>query len=243
MKKILSTSLLSLLLVVWAASPGICQEASDILEKMIDAQGGRKLLESIEDATFTGTMEMIQMGLSGAVTMYQKDPNKIRWDGEMMGMVFTQACDGQAAWTTNPQTGMSEEMPEKMAEYFKREAIGDDALLNPEKYGIAYTLKGKEKIEEKEYYVLEQTFSDGYKVTLYIDAQTYLTYKTKAMTLNQMGVEVEGETILSDYEKVEGMMMPHTITIYQDGEEFMTITLTEVSINTGLEDSLFKMSE
>lgn len=243
MKKIFSVSLLILLLVSWMASPGLCQKASDILEKMIETQGGRKLLEGIKDATFTGTMEMLQMGLSGAVTMYQKDPNKMRWDGEVMGMVFTQAFDGQTAWMTNPQTGTSEEMPEKLAEYFKREAVGDDALLNPKKYGITYALKDKEKIDDKDYYVLEQIFSDGYKVTLYIDAQTYLTYKTKAITLNQMSVEVEGETILSDYEKVEGMMVPHTITTYQDGEENIKITITEVSFNSGLEDSLFKMSE
>lgn len=243
MKKFLSAGLLSLLLLSWMALPGKCQKASDILEKMIDAQGGRKLLESIEDTTFSGTMEMIQMGLSGVLTMYQKDPNKIRWDGEVMGMVFTQAFDGQTAWTTNPQTGMSEEMPEKAAVYFKREAIGDEALLNPEKYGITYALKKKEKIDDKEYYVLEQTFPDGYKVTMYIDAQTYLTYKTNATTLNQMGVEVEGETILSDYAEVEGMMVPHTVTIYQDGEEYMTISITEASFNTDLEDSLFKMGE
>ncbi len=63
------------------------------------------------------------------------------------------------------------------------------------------------------------------------------------MMLNQMGVEVEGETILSDYKKVEGIMVPHTITTYQDGEEYMKITITEGSFNSGLEDSLFKMSE
>ncbi len=243
MKKIFSISLLSLLLLSWMSSPGLCQKATDILEKMIEAQGGRKLLESIKDATFTGTMEMIQMGLSGVATMYQKDPNKIRYDGEVMGMVFTQAFDGQTAWTTNPQTGTSEEMPENMAEYFKREALGDETLLNPKKYGVTYNLKEKEKIENKDYHVLEQIFPDGYKVTMYIDTQTYLTYKTKAMMLNQMGVEVEGETILSDYKKVEGIMVPHTITTYQDGEEYMKITITEGSFNSGLEDSLFKMSE
>lgn len=243
MKKILSICLLGFFLLGLSVSPGISQEAADILEKMIEAQGGRKPLESVTDTTLSGSMEMIQMGISGSVTLYQKDPNKVRWDGEAMGMVFTQAFDGQTAWTTDPQTGTTEEMPENLADYFKREAIGDDALLNPEKHGITYALKGKETIEGKDYSILEQTFPDGYKVTFYVDAQTYLPYKTKAKTLNQMGLEAEGETLLSDYKKVEGMMVPHTITIYQDGEEYMKITITEVKVNTGLEDSLFKMSE
>jgi outer membrane lipoprotein-sorting protein len=125
----------------------------------------------------------------------------------------------------------------------KRNALGVDAFIYPEKYGIAFAYKGKEKIEEKDYLVLEQTFSGGYKAILYIDPKTYLTYKTKSTAMNQMGVEVEQETFESDFKKVNGMIIAYSIIIFQDGEEFMTLTFTDVSLNSGLEDSLFKMSE
>lgn len=243
MKKTLTLSLLSLFLVSLVVSPSFGDKASKILEKMIEAQGGRKVLEGIKDTTITGTMEMIQYGMNGSLTMYQKEPNKMRLDIEVMGTVITQAFDGEAAWWVNPQTGSSEEMPENQAEDMKRQALGNDSLLHPEKYGITYAYKGNEKIEGRDYIVLEQIFSDGYKATLYIDPQTYLTYKAKSKTTNQMGVEVEGETIFSDYKKVEGMMVPHSLTIYQDGEEFMKMNVTEVTYNSTLEDSLFKMSE
>ncbi len=243
MKKILTLSFLSLFFMSLLTVPGFCQKASDILEKMIEAQGGRKLLEGIKDTTVSGTIEMIQFGMNGSLTMYQKEPNKMRMDIEVMGMVITQAFDGETAWWINPQTGSSEEMPEKQAEDMKRQALGNDSLIHPEKYGITYTYKGKEKIEGKDYLVIEQTFSDGFQATLYIDPQTYLTYKTKGTTTNQMGVEVEGETYFSDYKKVEGMMVPYTLTIYQDGEEFMKMSITEVTFNSSLEDDLFKMSE
>ncbi len=121
--------------------------------------------------------------------------------------------------------------------------MGFSSILNPEKFGITFTYKGKEKIEEKEYHVLEQAFADGYKMTHYIDPDTFLTYKTIGMSLNQIGVEVQNETFPSDFKKVENIMVPHTITIYQDGEEYMKITLTEVTFNSGLEDSFFKMTE
>jgi len=243
MKKTLTLFLLSLFLMCLVISPGFGEKASEILEKMIEAQGGRKALASIKDTTLSGSFEIIQMGMTGSLTLYQKEPNKMRMDGEMMGMVFTQAYDGETAWSTNPQTGATEEMPEKAAEEMKRQALGIDALLHPEKYGITYTYKGKEKIEDKDYFVLEQTYSDGHKATHYLDTDTYLTYKTKAETLNQMGVEVEGETLFSDYKKADGMMIPHSLTIFQDEEEFMKMTITEVTFNSGLEDSLFKMSE
>ncbi len=243
MKKIFFTCLLSLFLLSLMTSPGLSQEASDILKKMVEAQGGKKVLEKIKDMTSSGTLEMTQMGMTGSMTMYKKEPNKVRMDIEVMGMIITQAFDGETAWWVNPQTGSNEEVPERQAEDMKRMALGIDAFIYPEKYGIAFAYKGKEKIEEKDYLVLEQTFSDGHKATLYIDPKTYLSYKTKSTAVNQMGVEVEQETFESDFKKVDGLTIAYSIIILQDGEEFMKLTLTDVSFNSGLEDSLFKMSE
>lgn len=243
MKKIFSTCLLSLFLLSLMTSPGLSQETSDILKKMVEAQGGKKVLENIKDMTQSGSLELIQMGMTASMTMYKKEPNKVRMDIEVMGMIITQAFDGETAWGVNPQTGSTEEMPEQQAEDMKRMALGIDALLYPEKYGLAYAYTGKEKIEEKDYLVLEQTFSDGRKATLYIDPKTYLTYKSESTTVNQMGVEVEQETFESDFKKVNGMTIAHSIIIFHDGEEFMKLAITEVSFNSGLEDSLFKMNE
>ncbi|NIM59161.1 MAG: hypothetical protein GTO16_09505 [Candidatus Aminicenantes bacterium] len=243
MKKIFSACFLSLFLLSLVTSSGLSQEASDILKKMVEAQGGKKVLEKIEDMTSTGNLEMIQMGMSGSVTIYKKEPNKMRMDIEVMGMIITQAFDGETAWWVNPQTGSKEEMPEQQQEDMKRMGLGIDAFIYPEKYGISYAFKGKEKIEEKEYLVLEQTFDDGHKATVYVDPKTYLTYKTKSTTMNPMGVEVETETFESDFKKVNGMIIAYSIVILQDGEEFMKLTLTDITLNTGLEDSFFKMSE
>jgi outer membrane lipoprotein-sorting protein len=243
MKKIFSACLLSLFLLSLMTSPGLSQEASDILKKMVEAQGGKKAIEKIKDMTSSGTMELTQMGMTGSITIYKKEPDKVRMDIEVMGMIMTQAYDGETSWWVNPQTGSREEMPEQQAEDMKRTALGIDAYIYPEKYGISFAYKGKEKIEEKEYLVLEQTFSDGYKSTLYIDPKTYLTYKSKSTTVNQMGVEVEQETFESDFKKVNGITIAYSMIIIQDGEEFMKLTLTEVTFNSGLEDSLFKMSE
>ena len=240
MKKILSLCFLGLFLLSLASSPGISQEASDILKKMIDAMGGRKVLEAIRDTTLVGTWEMVQMGMSGSLTMYMKEPNKMRWDGEAQGFVVTMAFDGETAWMLNPQTGGKEDMPEDQAESFKRGAMGNDTLLNPAKFGISFAYKGKEKINNKDYLVLEETFSDGYKMTFYIDSETYLPYKTKAKSLGQTGTEVESESVMSDYRKIDGVMIAHSTTIIQGGQEYMRMTFTSVKFNTGLEDSLFK---
>ena len=147
MKKIFSLCLLSVFIFGLTASPGIGQKAMDVLGKMIDAQGGRKVLGSIKDTTMTGALEIAMAGMSGSMTMYLKEPNMMRMDMEMMGMVFTQAYDGEIGWGTNPQTGADEEMPSEQAEAFSRQAYGNDILLNPDKHGVTFTLKDSENIE------------------------------------------------------------------------------------------------
>ena len=163
-------------------------------------------------------------------------------DATVRGTVVTQAYDGQTGWMTNPITGLTEIMPEPMTEDFARSALGNDALLNPEKYGISYTSGGKETIDGKIYHILIQNFPSGFKVHLFIDAETFLMFKTENSSLNEVGEEIQIITLFSDYKNVNGIMLAHTFITYQDGKEFMKMVITEVQMNTGLDEALFKMN-
>ncbi len=215
-------------------------KAMQVLEKMIEAMGGRKALQAVEDMTATGTLEIVMQGMTGSATLYTKEPQKFRMDIEIMGMLITQAYDGEIAWSTNPQTGAVEELTGEQLVLVKRQALGDSVYLEPEKHGIVYTLQGREKIEDAEYDVLRMVYPDGFEATLFIDARTHLVYKTRSRQPNMMtGGESEMESYTTDYRRVEGMMAAFNITQYMDGEEFMIITLDDVKFNTGLDDSLF----
>jgi outer membrane lipoprotein-sorting protein len=213
---------------------------ADILSKSLEAQGGRTALAAIKDTTTSGTIEITQMGMSAALTIYQKEPNMMRMDIDVMGMLITQAFDGEKGWFINPQTGVAEEMNEKQSQAQRLQAMGYDAALNPEKYGITFVLKGKEKVGDKDYYLVEQTFKDGFQATLYINTATFLTEQIRSKT-DAMGTEIDVETLMDDFKNVEGLMVPHSLTILQGGAEFGRITVTKVVFNTGLEDSFFKM--
>ncbi|MGB2906538.1 MAG: hypothetical protein WBB73_05530 [Candidatus Aminicenantaceae bacterium] len=217
-------------------------KAMQVLGKLIEAMGGRNTMQAVKDMTATGTMEMPAMGMEGSATLYTKKGNKFRIDIEIMGMSIIQAFDGEIGWWTNPQTGGAvEELSGEQLEDMKRQAIGDSAYLEPEKYGIVYTSKGQEKLEDKDYDVLLMSYADGYEVTMYIDAKTHLLYKTLSLAPDPMtGVEGEVESLSTDYKKINGMMVAHTITTFNAGEEFMTIILDEIKFDTGLDDALFK---
>jgi len=241
MKRILSISVLGLFCLGLLVSPGIGQDIKEIRAKMIEASGGKKIFENLKDLTITGTLDLTMQGLSGSLTIYKKEPDKRRTDIEVMGMLITQAYDGKIAWFTNPQTGATEESSGEQAAQLKRQAMPSLASIYPEKYGISWEYKGKETIEDKEYFVLNTTYPDGFQVVVYVDPETYLTFKTKSQATGQMGTEVEVEQFSSDYKKIGGMVFPALITSYQDGEEYSVITITDLETNTGLEDSLFEM--
>jgi hypothetical protein len=166
----------------------------------------------------------------------------MRMDFEVMGMVITQAYDGETAWQVNPQSGTDEVMTDQQAVEMKRQAMGNDALFNPSKFGISYELKPKEKVNDKEYIVLDQLFKDGFRNTLYLDPDTYLIYKTKAKTISPAGTEVEAETVMSDYQKEGDLMIAKAMTIYQAGQEFMRLKISKVAYNSNLDDAQFKMT-
>jgi outer membrane lipoprotein-sorting protein len=243
MKKICSIFILSFFLVVLMTSPGSGQTAEEIIKKMIEVQGGKKVFESIKDMTLSGNLDLVQQGLSGSITIYKKEPDKMRRDIEIMGMIITQAYDGETAWGVNIQTGKTEEMEEQQAADIKRQSLPTIAMLYPEKYGFSFDYKRNEKIEDKDYFVIEFTYPDGFKATLHVDTETYLTYKASAKTMGPMGYDVQSEQFTSDYKKVDGMIIAHSMVQFIEGEEFMKITFTSVKFNTGLEDSFFKMNQ
>ncbi len=240
MKRIVSIGLFVFFLFGLLTAPAVSQTGDELTEKMIEAMGGRKVLEGIKDMTVSSSVEMISLGLEGTVTVYMKEPNMARSDISAMGMVITQVFDGETAWLISPETGTAVDLPEEALEYAKRDSLGYTALLHPEKFGITFSYKGKEKIEDKDYLILEQAFDDGFTKTLYLDPETYLPFKIVSKALNTMMMEVEQEIFFTEYKKVQGMVLPHNNIAFQDGEEFMASTVTEVKINTGLEDSLFK---
>ena len=215
----------------------------EILKEMIQAQGGKAAIEKIKDMKVTGTIEVSQQGLSVSFTQYKKEPDKRRIEMKVMNTVQVQGFDGTTAWELNPQVGKAVEIPGEDALDIKRGSLALGWILNPEKYGISLVHKGREKIDGKYYIVLEQVYSDGGKVINYVDPETYLTFKIKSKILDEMMVEVETETFLSDYKSVKGYVMAHTMISYLHGKEYMRIIFKRVKLNTGLPNHLFLMEK
>jgi outer membrane lipoprotein-sorting protein len=252
MKSRSSVAAASLFIILAAAAASSAQaptaasskDALAALAKMVEAMGGRKVLASIKDTTLKGTAEMVQMGRSLPITIYQKEPNKLRIDLDLSalaaGQVFTQAYDGTRGWQTNIQTLANEPMSEALSKDFSHQAVGNESLLDPGKVGVTYSLKPKAALDGKDYIVLEQTLADGHKSTFYIDPSTSLPYKTATTSVDPAtGAIVETESLLGDYRPVAGWMVNHSLRTFERGAEIMRLTLASVTVNSDLVDGLF----
>ncbi|HRD02640.1 MAG TPA: outer membrane lipoprotein-sorting protein [Candidatus Saccharicenans sp.] len=237
------TSKLAFLLVLFIMAlnmlPAGAQAEKDILEKMLTAMGGREALSQVKDSKTTGTMDIIQFGLTFPLTIYQKEPDKFRLEMEVEGYRIVQVYDGQKAQVTNPQTGEIIDLPSDQTKGMKKEALGNQAWLEPAKHGITYTYKGEETVDGKKCYVLEQKFPDGDFTTFYIEASTYLPYLARTIGVDASGSRVETENRLTDYRQIGKTIVPFVITINQAGTEYARMTFSEIIYNTGLQDSFF----
>lgn len=222
-------------------SPQI-EDAKRILDKSVLAMGGRERLLSIKDTVVSSQLTIIPLNITVTRTTYVKE-NKIRLETKAMGTTTIMAFNGKTGWIITPQTISAVDLPQPLLAELKGAAMTNEAMLNPEKLGLTVTLEGRKSIEGKEYIVLVQTKKDGFASTVYLDPDTYLTYKTVSMALNDSLQKVETETIFSEYRDVEGTKLPFSMKIIQNHKDYAGISISEYKYNTNPQDSLFEKPE
>jgi hypothetical protein len=82
----------------------------------------------------------------------------------------------------------------------------------------------------------------GYRdVNLFFDKDKSLLLKmeTRGKDFMQGGQEFTSTSLYEDYKKVEGMMIPHKVTIERDGKPYVDAEVTEVKLSEKLDDSVF----
>jgi outer membrane lipoprotein-sorting protein len=87
------------------------QTADEIIEKNIQARGGREKLKAVESVRMNGKMSMGQM--EAPVTLVMARPNKLRKEFTIQWMTGVQVFDGKSGWAVMPFMGKTE--PEAMS--------------------------------------------------------------------------------------------------------------------------------
>ncbi|HTQ79561.1 MAG TPA: hypothetical protein VMM92_06170 [Thermoanaerobaculia bacterium] len=218
------------------------QTADEIIEKNIQAKGGREKLKAVQTLRMTGKME-VGPGVQAPVTIEMKRPDKSRIEFIVQGMTGVQAVDGNSGWMVMPFMGKTE--PEAMAaddlKDIKEQADFEGPLFDYKTKGNQVELLGKVDVEGTPAWKLKVTQKDGDITYFYLDADAYLEIRTEGKRTKR-GQELDLETTSGDYKTVDGLVFPFSITVKPKGAPAgQTLTITKIEVNPSVDDSRFAM--
>jgi len=239
MRKLFTLAVL-LLCVVSAQAADLT--VADVLAKNAEAKGGLDKIKALKATKFTGKLNMGGMELPFSITAAR--PEKLRVEFTVQGMTGVQAYDGTMGWAVMPFMGKKdpEPMTEDMLKEIKEQADFDGPLIDAEKKGNKIELLGKEKLEGTDAYKLKVTKKDGSEQTVFIDAESFLEIKVEAKRKIQ-GQEMEGETVIGNYQEVGGLLFPMSIESKAKGQQkaMMSITWDKIDLDPAVTDDMFAM--
>lgn len=233
-----------LLLALVAVSPVAVQamDADELIKKNIEATGGLEKIKSVKSVKYTG--KFLTQGMEFPFTMVQKRGEKMRIEAEIMGSTMVQVFDGEKGWGINPMTGSSDPQPMSGMEEksFKLQADMDGPLIDYADKGYTVEYLGEEDVEGTPAYKLKVDTNNGIVMNIFFDKDYFLNIKSSnAITVDEN--EFETQTYSSDYQEVDGMVMPFAIETRSGDQVLNQVMMEKVEYNVEVDDSIFEMPE
>jgi zinc protease len=215
-----------------AALPSVDQ----ILDKYVQAIGGKAAIEKLTSRVSKGSFELPAFGASGTVEIYEKAPNKTVAIINVAGFgVVQEGFDGKVGWAQDPQSGLREKSGAELAAS-KLEAEFQKPIKIKQLYA-KIVVKGKDKVGDKEVYVVEATPAESSTETWYFDTQSGLMLRQDADRESPQGKQ-NVQVFLDNYKEVDGVKLP--FAIHQITPAFtIDIKIEDVKHNVPIDDAKF----
>lgn len=207
-----------------------------ILEKYIDAIGGKDALSKVEDRTTI--MRGTAMGQALTIIVKQKAPNKMRQEVKAGGMDQTIIFDGEKGVMKVATQNI--DVTGKELEQLKIEA-SMELLLDPESYGVKLSYEGIEKVGDNNAHKIKMTLPSGIRWFAFFDVESGLKVKEQKEMQTKMGL-IEQVVTFENYTEVDGIKYPFKLT-QSYGPQSVEMTVSSVKVNKGLADDIFVIAE
>jgi hypothetical protein len=219
----------------------------EVVERHLAAVGGRASLEKVTSRVLTGTITLPTPAgdLSGPIEVSSAMPNKertlISLDLTALGagkITVDRRLDGESGYVIDPLLG-NRDITGLELENMRNEAAGfRNPFLAYKQAGTSLTLQGKEKVGDRDTYVLIAKPRSGSTVRVHIDAESFLVLKSiSTAEATQVG-QFEQTIELLDYRDVDGVKLPFHIKATSPVQSF-NIVVTKVEHNVTLAPSIF----
>jgi Photosynthetic reaction centre cytochrome C subunit len=216
--------------------------AAQILDRYVEALGGKPALLAVKSRTSRGTLLHIKVIDSGtpkarAVNRGAEDPLEIVQQGPgKVTVTFgppkertVYRLDGTSGTIETPE-GKRPMNPREIVRFTALSDLGKDLDLREraDKMRVA----GKDKIDGRDVYILRAPTAEGGRENLYFDVQTGLLRRRLTYRPTVIGADPE-QTDFEDYRAVGGVKVPFTVKISYLDDNHLGITrkFTEIRNN------------
>ena len=221
-------------------SVSFAQSADDIINKHINAIGGKDNWKKVTSWVQTGTMSVQGAEIQMKRSIIHNEA--ARTDISLMGMTGYQIVTTKEGWSYMPFQGQAsvEAMTADQVKDQQDELDIQGVLIDYAAKGHSAEYLGKEDIEGTECLKVKMTLKGGKSQTLFFDPSTYYIIKAVSV-ISANGQEAEVETTFSDYQKQpSGIVVPMSTTVPMGPGMNADLTIESVEVNTKLDASLFK---
>ena len=192
-----------------ATQPAALPEARAIIDRHIQAVGGRKAILAHSSTRATGTYGVPAQGISGSFELLAAKPNKMLLRVTLGGIgEVVDAFDGTNGWTISPMTGpalvQGKELQEKL---FDADFYGE--LHDPARYDSIKTVE-KATFDGRPCYKISLVRKGGGEDFEFYDVATGLKAGATGTRDTPMGTITATET-RGDYKKFGDLLQPVTI--------------------------------
>jgi hypothetical protein len=238
--------LLAVVLVLASAQAARAQTADAVIEKSVAAMGGRAAFAKLKSRSMSGAITLgTPVGdVQGTIEIYNAAPNKsrtvIKADLTSIGagpFVLDQRFDGNVGYSLDSLQGNREITGNQLDNL--RNGSFPHGFLNYKDKGIAVSLGAKEKVGDRDAFVVTFEPTTGSAIRQYIDAETYLPIRTVAKVfVQQLGQDVEQMTDFLDYRDVDGIKIPFQFKASSAVQNY-TVVVAKVEHNVPIDETTF----
>jgi hypothetical protein len=214
--------------------------ASALLMRVIEAKGGLDALKKVRTvvAESDTTFHMKDQPLVSKTRTYVVYPDKFRVDATVAGAQVVQVYNGGVAWARDP--GGVHDAPPGMRDDFAASVRRDiiPMLVEAAQGKLTVRTLPDEGSGGQVLKVLEISGSGLPAVRLYVDSQSRIA-RQSFQTPGPDGRPIDADELFSDYRAVDGVQVPFQAEVRRGGSVVLSRTLTKVTFNTPLDDTLF----
>jgi hypothetical protein len=216
-----------LLLVLTASLIAAEMTADGLITKYLTAAGGEQSFRALKSMTTKGSIFL--QGQTADIKVSYVVPDKSYMEVSMGGVpVQVVGTNGKDAWTKNPMgtffmTGEEKASAMRQANLFP--------LLDYKKSGAKVKYLGEDMVKGAKAYKMEYVDASNDTVIYFFDATTFLTMKEKRN---------DATVMMSDYRKVNNLMIPYKVNIQAAAQSIM-MTIDTIAVNPPIPESLFVM--